>query len=229
LLKMYFEFSEPMVEGTSLSHITLMRSDGDTMKGTFLDLDPELWNTDGTVLTLWLDPGRIKRDLIPNKELGAPLKTNERYTLYVDESWQSKHGLSLGQTYSKTFVTKVRDDVSPSPSLWRIDVPSAGTNEPLIVRFESPLDYFLAKNAVTVKASDGSIVAGGIEIDKNETIYRFIPATPWQVGRFVLHVESRLEDLAGNNLNRPFDRDVDGLKHTNHEQQPFFDKEFQIR
>ena len=42
--------------------------------GTFLDLQPELWNAEGTVLTLWLDPGRIKRDLIPNKELGIPLK-----------------------------------------------------------------------------------------------------------------------------------------------------------
>ena len=64
LLKLYFEFSQPMVEGTSLDHITLIRSDGDTMKGTFLDLHPELWNAESTVLTLWLDPGRIKRDLI---------------------------------------------------------------------------------------------------------------------------------------------------------------------
>lgn len=229
LLKMYFEFSEPMVEGSSLSHITLVRSDGDTMNGTFLDLDPELWNTDGTVLTLWLDPGRIKRDLIPNKELGAPLQTNERYTLYVDKSWQSKKGLSLRQTRSKTFITGPRDDVSPSPSLWKVEVPSAATNEPLIVHFESPLDYFLVKNTITVKAGDGSMVSGNIEIDDDETIYRFIPATPWQVGQFVLQVESRLEDLAGNNLNRPFDRDVDGLTQTDNKQQAFFNKEFQIR
>src|SRR5687768_10047886 len=64
LLKMYFEFSMPMVEGRSLKYITLLRDDRDTLENTFLNLQPELWNADGTVLTLWLDPGRIKRELI---------------------------------------------------------------------------------------------------------------------------------------------------------------------
>ena len=30
----------------------------------------------------------------------------------------------------------------------------------------------------------------------------------WKAGRYRLKIESRLEDLAGNNLNRPFDRDI---------------------
>lgn len=30
----------------------------------------------------------------------------------------------------------------------------------------------------------------------------------WATGSYILESESRREDLAGNNLNRPFDRDI---------------------
>ena len=137
---MYFEFSEPMVEGSSLQHLTLIRNDRDTMRGTFLDLQPELWNSDGTVLTLWLDPGRIKRDLIPNKELGSPLKQGERYTLHVNKSWQSKNGVPLAKNYSKTFVTINRDEESPDPLTWKVSAPSSNDKQSLEIQFPQPLD-----------------------------------------------------------------------------------------
>ncbi len=231
LLKMYFEFTEPMVEGSSLAHITLLRSDRDTMKGTFLDLQPELWNADGTVLTLWLDPGRIKRDLIPNKELGTPLKTNEKYTLLVNKSWKSKNGASLLKSYTKIFITTKRDDFSPDPSAWKIHVPSAGGKEPLIIILPQPLDYFLLKEGITVRKIEGSLVSGVIEIDGKESVVKFVPSESWPRGSFTLNVESRLEDLAGNNLDRPFDRDVDDkatVGKANQAGQKGFVKEFQI-
>ena len=55
-----------MEEGRSTRYVVLVKEGVDTLKGTFLDLQPELWNDDATELTLWLDPGRIKLDLIPN-------------------------------------------------------------------------------------------------------------------------------------------------------------------
>ena len=62
LLKMYFEFSHQMSEGAAIRNISVLyKNTGDTIAGTFLDLQPELWNEDNTLLTLWLDPGRIKR------------------------------------------------------------------------------------------------------------------------------------------------------------------------
>ena len=61
-------FSQPMQEGVSAEHICLVKGEKDTLKNVFLDLQPELWNHDRTMLTLWLDPGRIKRDLQPNRQ-----------------------------------------------------------------------------------------------------------------------------------------------------------------
>jgi hypothetical protein len=226
LLKMYFEFSEPMVEGSSLSHVTLIRNDRDTMRGTFLDLQPELWNSDGTVLTLWLDPGRIKRDLIPNKELGSPLKQGERYTLHVNKFWQSKNGIPLTKNYTKTFVVIHRDEEVPDPMKWKISVPSSHNNQSLEIQFQQPLDYALVKECFTVLNSNGDIITGEMAIADEEKILRFVPDEPWNKGTFALRIESRLEDLAGNNLNRPFDRDVNKK---NEGTQEIFKKEFEVQ
>jgi hypothetical protein len=227
LLKMYFEFSEPMVEGSSLQHLTLIQNDLDTMHGTFLDLQPELWNSDGTVLTVWLDPGRIKRDLIPNKELGSPLKQGERYTLHLNKSWQSKNGVPLSKNYSKTFVTIQRDEESPDPLTWKVSVPPSNDMQSLDIQFPQPLDYSLVKECVTILNSNGDVVSGRILIADEERILRFVPDERWTKGTFALRIESRLEDLAGNNLNRPFDRDVN--KKNEGTKQEIFKKEFEIQ
>jgi hypothetical protein len=227
LLKMYFEFSEPMVEGSSLQHLTLIRNDGDTMRGTFLDLQPELWNSDGTLLTLWLDPGRIKRDLIPNKELGNPLKQGERYTLHVNKTWQSKNGVQLTKNYSKTFVAIHRDEKSPDPMTWKVLVPPSNNRQSLEIQFPQPLDYSLLRECVTILNSHGDVVAGEMVIGDEERVLRFVPDEPWTKGKFALRIESRLEDLAGNNLNRPFDRDVEKEKAT--QEQPVLMKNFEVQ
>ena len=75
LLKIYLRFSHPMREGQSDKYISLIKNGKDTLPDVFLNLQPELWNEDRTVLTVWLDPGRIKRDLQPNLKLGNPLAT----------------------------------------------------------------------------------------------------------------------------------------------------------
>jgi hypothetical protein len=67
LLKIYLQFSAPMREGEALQYVHLLNENKDTLHDIFLDLQPELWNKERTALTLWLDPGRIKRDLIPNR------------------------------------------------------------------------------------------------------------------------------------------------------------------
>jgi hypothetical protein len=66
----------------------------------------------------------------------------------------------------------------------------------------------LLKNAVRVVDNKGIVVNGVIEIEAKETIVHFIPSAAWSAGDYTLEIESRLEDLAGNNLNRLFDKDL---------------------
>lgn len=226
LLKIYLRFSAPMREGEALEHINLTNSSGDTLYGTFLDLRPELWNKERTVLTLWLDPGRIKRDLVPNQELGNPLKNGSQYVVNVSDRWKDANNLALPKNYSKRIVVTSRDSLSPHPQQWKIDLPSSGTVEPLTINTNEALDYFLLGETIKVLNDKDILIAGSLKISNQEKIVRFIPDSPWLPGIYSIRIASYLEDLAGNNLQRPFDRDVQaGLKL---KEQEFTDRKFTI-
>jgi hypothetical protein len=192
--------------------VTLLLIDGDTVKGAFLDLQPELWSEDRTVLTLWLDPGRIKRDLIPNRTLGTPLKKGNQYTLVISDTWRDHDGLPLHQSVSKIFNVGPSDSISPSPHQWNLLLPLAGSDDALSIRFGAPLDYSLIMSALHIKRDNGSHVTGKWESDFEERGVTFIPEKTWEPGKYALIVDTRLEDLAGNNINRLFDRDVTQTK-----------------
>lgn len=209
LLKIYFQFSRPMREGESQHHIALLNDQNDTLRDVFLNLQPELWNNERTALTLWLDPGRIKRDLIPNQQMGNPLRKGQRYTLMVSANWKDVQGLSLTQAYKHHFIVGPRDSISPDPLQWRIlNLPFANTIQPLLISTGESLDFFLLKEAIRILDEKGKPINGKLEISNEETTVTFIPSNRWLTGRYRLQVESRLEDLAGNNLNKVFDRDI---------------------
>jgi len=208
LLKVYVRFSQPMMEGRSASYVHLLKDGRDTMNGTFLDLQPELWNEEGNVLTLWLDPGRIKLDLIPNKTLGNPLQRNARYDLVVGAGWRSKDGVALTTDVRKGFFVGDRDDSSPDVNRWRLGLPNSGTREPLQIDFGETLDRMLIQDALSILDAKGKAVMGQSVIVGNDNRVEFTPDDQWKSGEYVLRVESRLEDLAGNNLNRLFETDL---------------------
>jgi len=208
LLKIYIEFSQPMKEGEALQHIVLIKNDRDTLHDEFLDLQPELWNDDRTVLTLWFDPGRIKRDLQPNLKMGPPLIKGNKYTLIVKNDWENEDGKTLGQIFVKNFIAGDYDNLSPNTRQWKIVTPKAGTNNPLEVDFNESLDYMLVKNAISIMQEGGKYIAGDFNVHKGEMGFSFVPESPWQKGEYVLSVEARMEDLAGNNLDRLFERDL---------------------
>ena len=208
LLKIYLQFSHPMREGQSDKYIKLVKNGTDTVHDVFLSLQPELWNEDRTVLTVWLDPGRIKRALQPNLKLGNPLQKNEAYQLIVSGQWQDTQGRSLQKDFTKKWIVGIRDSLSPDPEQWKIAFPKALTREPLVLSFGEALDHYLLLETMHIITKEGILLKGKFEPDENDRSCRFIPAEEWAAGNYVLIIASRLEDLAGNNLNRPFDRDI---------------------
>lgn len=208
LLKIYLKFSQPMREGQSGSFVTLIKNNSDTIKNAFLDLQPELWNADRTMLTLWLDPGRIKRDLQPNKKLGAPLISNNKYRITIAKEWQNQQNQKLNQAYSKNIIAVGRDNLSPQPSKWKIEIPANNTTGTLQVSFNEMLDYGLLNETLSVYDGSGQALAGNWKFSKTESLAFFTPKEKWNAGAYRLRIETRLEDIAGNNINRPFDRDI---------------------
>jgi len=77
----------------------------------------------------------------------------------------------------------------------------------LRVSFGESLDHALAMRLITVVDSNDSPVAGRALLGERDRVWSFTPDTNWSAGRLTLRVEPALEDLAGNNLARPFDSD----------------------
>lgn len=207
-LKFYLHFSAPMRQGEAYSHIRLIHSSGKKVDLPFLELDEELWDWDGTRLTVFIDPGRIKREVTPHEELGPALKAGETYSLRIDKSWRDAKGNLLKDSYTKTFRVGQPDYDPPDPSTWVIQPPGAGSLKPLTVAFPEPLDHALLERVVWVADHEGHELAGKVEVKTGEQHWTFTPDAPWRAGEHVLVALSTLEDLAGNGIDRPFEVDV---------------------
>ncbi len=207
-LKMYLHFSAPMSDGNAYPYLQLIETNGDTIAAPFLDLKPLLWNEDRTRLTLWFDPGRVKRDLLRNKKLGAPLEEGKQYTLHIAKNWKDANGYSLAEEYTKKIEVVKADRIAPTAKKWTIIAPQRNTKEPVLISFGEALDHAMATKSLTVYTKKGKIVEGTIALKDAEKTWIFTPLNHWQANPYRIQIKAELEDLAGNNLNRLFDTDL---------------------
>ena len=207
-LKFYLHFSAPMKRGGVYKHIKLLGPAGKEVRSPFLELDEELWNPDGTRFTLFFDPGRIKRGLKPREEVGPALEEGKKYTLVIDAAWRDADDVPLGATFRKTFRVGPPDDACPDPKKWKLQAPAAGAAGALTVRFDKPLDRALLQRMLRVTDAAGREVDGTVTVADRETRWQFTPKVAWRGGDYFLEADTRLEDLAGNSLSRPFEVDV---------------------
>lgn len=210
LLRFYIRFSAPMREGESLEHIRLVDDKGQTLDGVFLDRREELWDSTGTRLTLLFDPGRVKSGLLAHERFGRALEPGRKYRLVIDASWRDARGERLLSSVEKSFMAAAAKLDALDVSRWQVHEPPQGTRNPLSIRFPAPLDYQLLSEFIHVGRVDALAqwLPGEITLDEAETLWQFRPRDPWAAGAHVVSVDTRLEDVAGNNLNGPFDRPI---------------------
>lgn len=203
-LKFYLQFSGPMSGGGIYEHIKLRDASGREVDKPFLELDEELWDPGMTRLTLFIDPGRIKRGVKPHEDVGAVFEAGKTYTLSIDASWRDAAGKPLKAAVSKTYRIVAADRTSPDTARWKVRPAKAGTREPLQVEFDEPMDHALALRMIGVMAPGRSVV-GEASLGEGDRLWSFVPAQPWRTGAHRLLVATTIEDLAGNNIGKAFD------------------------
>ncbi len=208
LLKFYIHFSGSMSGGNVYDHIHLYDRHNHEIELPFLELGEELWDASMERLTLFIDPGRIKRGVKPLEEIGPSLQEGANFTLVIDRQWRDAAGLPLKQDYTKKFKVTAPDRESINPHDWILNLPSAGSNLPLVIEFGEALDFALAHRLIQILSMDGHPVEGAKKLENNETSLTFTPNQPWQKGEYTLRIQSILEDLAGNNVGKTFEVDV---------------------
>jgi hypothetical protein len=208
LLKFYVHFSAPMSRGHIYEHIHLRDAAGKDVELPFLELDEELWDPAMTRLTLFIDPGRIKREVKPLEEIGPALEQGKRFTLVIDPAWRDAAGNPMREAFRKTFQVGPPDREAPDPVQWKIQPPARGTREPLVVMFPKPMDHALAERLIRVTDAAGAVVDGAVALGEEERRWTFVPVRPWPARSYRLAVRTTIEDLAGNNIGKPFEVDL---------------------
>lgn len=204
-LRMYISFSAPMGLAGGSRHVRLLDDSGHPVADPFLPLDVDLWNDDRTRYTVLFDPGRQKRGILPNEEMGRSLIDGRKYTLVVDESWRDASGQPLVESFRREFRVGPAEELAIDPATWRLEAPLAGTRHPLVVSFPRSLDHGLLQRALAVSSVRGDVVPGEIRLEAGETRWLFTPRAPWQAGDYRLLAASILEDVSGNRIGRAFE------------------------
>ena len=208
-LKFYIHFSAPMDVGQAYAHLRLIdQKDQTPVAAPFVEIDPELWDPQRRRFTLLFDPGRIKREVGPNREVGVPLQAGHAYRLVIDRRWRDAAGRPLQDDFVKTFQVVEADRAVPDPDAWRLTAPAADRVDPVVLAFPEPLDHALLQRLITVHDAAGARLDGTVATARHETQWSFTPTAPWQAGAYTIHVETILEDLAGNTLRSLFDIDL---------------------
>ena len=208
LLKFYIHFSAPMSRGHIYDNIHLKDAAGKPVELPFLEIDEELWSPNMTRLTLFLDPGRIKRGVRPLEEVGPSLEAGKTYSLEITEGWKDSAGNPLREPHTKTFKIGPADRQPPDPAKWTVESPSATTRSALKAIFPEPLDHALTERVLRVTDHCGNQISGKVSVGAEELSWSFIPDDTWKRGDYQLEIPVTIEDLAGNNIGKVFDVDL---------------------
>jgi hypothetical protein len=206
LLRFYVCFSTSMQRGRALEQISLLDSDGQPVVDALYRPPVELWDRTMRHLTVLLDPGRLKRRVGPNVELGPPLNMGQKYTLEIGAGMNDLYGRPIRERFRKRFLVgdPVREHISVDD--WKILPPATRSRQPLVLMFPSPLDWALLFQMITIGSISGAVIDRQVELDQSERRWSFTPNSPWTAGVYHIRVGSNLEDVCGNNITGPFDR-----------------------
>ncbi len=207
-LKFYINFSQPIKLGQIYDNVFFENEDGHTIKDAFLRLNPELWDEEHKRVTLWLDPGRIKRELSPHLLQGLPLQTGQSYKLVIRKTLKDVYDNPINDRYFKSFVVVEDDRIKPKINKWHIVSPAKSGSDTLALIFDEALDEALLHHMIRVEDKGGHEVLGEISIVNKGRTWRFVPKNPWNHSRYFIVINSKLEDLAGNSLRRLFDTEI---------------------
>ena len=207
-LKFYLHFTEPMQQGVFMEHCQVVDDRGTVIAEPFRET--ELWSEDGLRITVWLHPGRQKTGVNLNTELGPVLAPGKRYKFVVKGGWKSATGTPLGSDLEKPFFVSERITSQLEVGTWEVTPPSAGSREPVQVRFPTPMDHALLQRCLRIKDASGTLLTGRTDTRQAEQVWLFTPEQPWQHAGYQIEADAILEDLAGNSLARPFEVDLQG-------------------
>jgi hypothetical protein len=206
-LRFYLHFDRPMKSGGVYKRVRIVDEKNRPVDQPFLELDEELWNADQTRLTLLIDPGRIKQEVKPREDLGTVFRDGKSYSLVIDGSWESADDLPLGKEIRKPYRISAPVVTAPTPAEWKISPPARKTSA-VTLTFPKSMDAGLLMRCISVVDATGTPIAGEVTLGIDEKSWSLTPKQPWAPANYQFVVDTLLEDVSGNGIDRPFEVDA---------------------
>lgn len=209
-LRFYIYFSTPMKREVSLKYIKLLDENGKEDLHAFMKFKRELWSPDGKRLTLLFDPGRIKRNVVTNLDLGPALKAGKRYRLVISPEWEDVYNQLLNRSFIKTFTASQAYRKQINTSDWKFSSPKINSKDALTIQFDRSFDHaLLQQHMIVINNAKGDPINGTVVVNNMESEWVFTPWLPWKNENYFIVVNAVLEDISGNNLHDLLDHTVE--------------------
>jgi len=217
ILKWYIKFSKAVNTSYIYKHIRFINASGDTISNAILPLENTLVSEDKTLITIWIEPGRQKRGLIPNSKQGAVFNPNKTYKLIISNQLKDSEGVPMSADYIHSFKVEYPDRIKPNITNWNIQRPEINSLSSLLIHTNESLDYGSILNNIYIINAQNQKTEGDWRLIQQEKTLSFIPIKPWTQGSYKVLFHAEIEDLAGNNLHKLFDKDIrkNNLQNTN--------------
>jgi len=204
ILRFHFLFDEPVLSGDAASALRFTTADGKELHQIFLESPTELWNQDRTLLTVYLNPARIKQPLSAFRKNGPHFLPGDQITLNIDQRFRNNEGKLISDSYTYSFTVEKPVRGRPSPRQWKISTPEAGSRAMLMINFPVSMDLFTLKYGLNL-VKGGQPMEGVIFQSRDGKAWGFRPDTPWQKVAYQIIVDRRIEDVCGNTLSGAFE------------------------
>lgn len=203
LLRAYLHFSAPMGFQNPYDFIALINEAGDTIETPFVELPEGLWNEFRTRMTLLFHPGRIKQGVEPNRSMGTPMRSSEKFRLVVSKKWKDAAGNPLDQDFKKQFITSAPVREKMQKNDFQLQT-SRETQLSVLVDVVRLLDQEMAQKHIRIEDDNGNRLTSNISF---VTGRRFIVRSNEfeSAKKYRLYINPRLEDVCGNTFLNAFD------------------------
>lgn len=94
--------------------------------------------------------------------------------------------MRLKESFQKLCLVAAPDREPPDASQWNVQLPTSGTQNPLVVLFPEPMDNALTQRVIHITDASGKTVAGKIMLTDQERRWSFQPVGPWERGQHQL-------------------------------------------
>ncbi len=197
----YISFNTPMQQDQlAYQHIELIDDKGKVIDRPWRERT--FWMDEGKMMTVMVHPAKLKRGIM--ERVGVAIEENRSYTIRIGDGIRDIYNRTVNGNREVKLHAITRDTLMPK----LLDVnatPVARSFSDIKIRFSEMMDYGSVLSYVRIKGEDDKLVPVKVSyVDKSkEWILR--PEKEWKPGVYRLEFVNALMDVAGNQLNRPFE------------------------